>query len=69
MKNQFGQSTLEYLIIVAVIISVSLIIIPKVVNKYKQALNQSVNGMETMADRLTDSHNIEKGKTKGKKNK
>ena len=55
-KKRKGQSTVEYIILVAAIIGALIIFLPGTfINSYEAALNSGTSGMENMADRLSDS--------------
>jgi len=59
LKTKRGQSTLEYLILVAMVIAILVIFLNPTTGIFGQAynrtLNYGTNGMETMAERLRDS--------------
>jgi len=55
-KKKKGQSTVEYIILVAAIIAVLIIFLPGTFSKaFNAALISGTNGMENMADRLRES--------------
>jgi uncharacterized protein (UPF0333 family) len=55
-KKKKGQSTVEYIILVAAIIAALIIFLPGTFqNAYNAALQSGTNGMENMADRLSAS--------------
>ena len=55
-----GQSTLEYVLLVTAVIVVIIWLVVGQNSPFRNSLNTtlttSINGMETMADRLNDSH-------------
>ena len=55
-KKRKGQSTVEYIILVAAIIGALIIFLPTTFqNAFNQALQSGTNGMVNMADRLSAS--------------
>lgn len=55
-KKKKGQSTVEYIILVAAIIAALIIFLPGTFqNAFNAALMSGTNGMENMADRLSGS--------------
>ena len=55
-KKKKGQSTVEYIILVAAIIGALIVFLPGTFkNAYNAALISGTNGMENMADRLSVS--------------
>jgi uncharacterized protein (UPF0333 family) len=55
-KKKKGQSTVEYIILVAAIIAALIIFLPGTFkNAFNAALSSGTNGMENMADRLAIS--------------
>ena len=55
-KKKKGQSTVEYIILVAAIIGALIIFLPGTfTNAFNAALRSGTNGMENMADRLAGS--------------
>jgi len=55
-RKKKGQSTVEYIILVAAIIAALLIFLPNTFSKpLNAALRSGTNGMENMADRLSTS--------------
>jgi hypothetical protein len=63
-KRKKGQSTVEYIILVAAVIGALIVFLkPGGVfqNAYKNALQQGTNGMEDMANRLSGSRGTPPG--------
>ena len=55
-RKKKGQSTVEYIILVAAIIGALIIFLPGVfTTAYNATLSSGTNGMENMADRLAGS--------------
>ena len=55
-KGRGGQSTVEYIILVAAIVAALIIFLPGTFrDAFEAALNSGTNGMENMADRLSGS--------------
>ncbi|MCK4883062.1 MAG: class III signal peptide-containing protein [Candidatus Omnitrophica bacterium] len=55
-KKKKGQSTVEYIILVAAIIGALIIFLPGTFRTaFNAALRSGTNGMENMADRLSES--------------
>lgn len=55
-KKKKGQSTIEYIILVAAIIGALLVFLPNTFqDAYNAALSEGTDGMENMAERLTAS--------------
>lgn len=60
-KKKKGQSTVEYIILVAAIIGALIIFLPSGFQKaYNAALISGTNGMEDMANRLSTSRPLTK---------
>lgn len=61
LRTRKGQSTLEYLVLVAMVIAILIIFLNPsngVFSKaYNATLSQGTSGMESMANRLSNSHN------------
>ena len=61
LRSKKGQSTVEYLILVAGVIAILLYFVGNPGSPFRNALNQTylsaTNGMETMANRLANSRN------------
>ena len=56
-KKRKGQSTVEYLILVAAVIAALIVFLPGAfTTAYNATLHQGINGMENMAFRLANSH-------------
>ncbi|MFA5059287.1 MAG: class III signal peptide-containing protein [Candidatus Omnitrophota bacterium] len=59
LKSKRGQSTLEYIILVTAVVAVLIVFLgPSGVLRpaLDRTLGTTVNGMETMADKLSNSH-------------
>ena len=51
-KKAKGQSTIEYIILVAAVIAAILVFAPGFKSAFQKTLNAGTNGMQNMADRL-----------------
>lgn len=60
MLNKQGQSTVEYIILVTVVITVILLTIPTVIKQYKKALLKTSKDIHKISNRLSKSHGIKK---------
>lgn len=59
-KKSKGQSTVEYIILVAAVIGALIVFLPSTFQKaYNATLNSATNGMEDMAGRLATSRPTE----------
>ena len=55
-RKKKGQSTLEYIILVAAVVAAMIAFLPgSFRNAYERTLNEGTNGMENMAGRLSAS--------------
>ena len=55
-RKKKGQSTIEYIILVAAVIGALLVFLPNTFQTaYEATLNSATNGMEDMGDRLSAS--------------
>ena len=54
-KKGKGQSTIEYIILVAAVIAAILVFAPSFKTAFQQTLNAGTNGMQNMAGRLSAS--------------
>ena len=58
-RRQKGQSTIEYIILVAAVIAALLVFLPNAfTNAFTNTLEQGTNGMEDMANRLSTSRDV-----------
>ncbi len=58
-RKKKGQSTIEYIILVAAVIGALLVFLPNTFQTaYEATLNSATNGMEEMADRLSSSRTL-----------
>ncbi len=55
--NKKAQSTVEYIVVVALVLSVCLVAIPKVVKQYEKTLKKTSNQINTMSNRLKEGYN------------